>query len=343
MTRSIVKKPTEPLEEPERELHRRRKAACRQQRNESLAIAERNLFDDEASSSANSGPNPSSSLKSLREHTSPNSSSFQNPIVLPAEQTGNILDSRDIWLIQGATRTSVLVRRDIYDDPSLLRFYQNDNIPPWGNIRHKAKGEEGPEWVTRSKFEDKLSDFMLEKSLHAKGLGEMLNQHRNEMHEQFSQILTTIEKRQTPTPKPDAPTFTITTRSRTTTHDPPYPTPPSATTLDNTKRIIEEEEPEGEETTTTQGKETPQSHTLYHPSKSSGMPFPSRLKKQQRDDDDERLFSIFRQIHINLPLFEVIIHMPKGSKVLKDLLLHKEKLKKSASSVKLNEECSAII
>ncbi|GJV77245.1 fatty acid desaturase, type 1 protein [Tanacetum coccineum] len=53
-------------------------------------------------------------------------------------------------------------------------------------------------------------------------------------------------------------------------------------------------EPEGEETTTTQGKETPQSHTLYHPSKSSGMPFPSRLKKEQRDDDDERLFSIFR-------------------------------------------------
>ncbi|GKA96443.1 hypothetical protein Tco_0818538 [Tanacetum coccineum] len=101
MTRSIVKKPTEPLEEPERELQRCRKAACRQQRNESLAIAGRNLFDDEASSSANSGPNPSSSLKSLREHSSPNSFGFQNPIVLPAEQTGNILDSRDIWLIQG--------------------------------------------------------------------------------------------------------------------------------------------------------------------------------------------------------------------------------------------------
>ncbi|GKE46089.1 DNA-directed DNA polymerase, partial [Tanacetum coccineum] len=38
-----------------------------------------------------------------------------------------------------------------------------------------------------------------------------------------------------------------------------------------------------------------------------------------------------------------MIHMPKGAKVLKDLLSHKEKLKKAASSVKLSEECSAII
>ncbi|GJZ07256.1 hypothetical protein Tco_0541049 [Tanacetum coccineum] len=38
-----------------------------------------------------------------------------------------------------------------------------------------------------------------------------------------------------------------------------------------------------------------------------------------------------------------MIHMPKGAKVLKDLLSHKEKLKKAASLVKLSEECFAII
>ncbi|GJU85755.1 hypothetical protein Tco_1293301 [Tanacetum coccineum] len=38
-----------------------------------------------------------------------------------------------------------------------------------------------------------------------------------------------------------------------------------------------------------------------------------------------------------------MIYMPKGAKVLKDLLSHKEKLEKAASSVKLSEECSAII
>nr|GFA72467.1 reverse transcriptase domain-containing protein [Tanacetum cinerariifolium] len=38
-----------------------------------------------------------------------------------------------------------------------------------------------------------------------------------------------------------------------------------------------------------------------------------------------------------------MIHMPKGAKVLKDLLSHKEKLEKAVHSVKLSEECSAII
>ncbi|GJY36507.1 hypothetical protein Tco_0421885 [Tanacetum coccineum] len=49
------------------------------------------------------------------------------------------------------------------------------------------------------------------------------------------------------------------------------------------------------------------------------------------------------KIHINLPFHEVMIHMPKGAKVLKDLLSHKEKLKKASSSVKLSEECSTVI
>ncbi|GKC55481.1 reverse transcriptase domain-containing protein [Tanacetum coccineum] len=70
---------------------------------------------------------------------------------------------------------------------------------------------------------------------------------------------------------------------------------------------------------------------------------PSRVKKQKKDDKDERLLSIFKQIHINLPFLEVMIHMPKGAIVLKDLLSHKEKLEKTASLVKLSEECSAII
>ncbi|GJT87966.1 hypothetical protein Tco_1069683 [Tanacetum coccineum] len=51
MTRSTVKKLTEPLNEPEKEFWRLRRAALRQHQNESLAIARRNLFDDDASSS----------------------------------------------------------------------------------------------------------------------------------------------------------------------------------------------------------------------------------------------------------------------------------------------------
>ncbi|GKE53013.1 hypothetical protein Tco_1488169 [Tanacetum coccineum] len=112
---------------------------------------------------------------------------------------------------------------DIYDDPSLLRFYQNNDTPPWGNNKNKEKGEDGPEWIDRSKFEDELANFMLEKKSQVKGIGDMLDQHRKELHEQFSQILSTI--RESETPEPEAPTFVITTRSIISTQDPPLPAP----------------------------------------------------------------------------------------------------------------------
>ncbi|GKA69371.1 hypothetical protein Tco_0775435 [Tanacetum coccineum] len=81
-----------------------------------------------------------------------------------------------------------------------LGFYQNDDVPPWGNSKQK-EGEDGPEWVVRSKFEDELANFMLEKKFHTKGIGEMLDQHRKEMHEQFSPIFSTIRKIETPEPE----------------------------------------------------------------------------------------------------------------------------------------------
>ncbi|GJW63858.1 hypothetical protein Tco_0115742 [Tanacetum coccineum] len=175
------------------------------------------------------------------------------------------------------------------------------------------------------------------------GLGEMLDQHRKGMHEQFSKILTSIGKTKTPTPNLDVPTFVIITRSGTSTCDPSYSTPLRPTTIDHAEGTVEKRGPMGEEPTVIQNEEKPQSPAFYHPSKSSSVPFTSQLKKQKIDDDDERRLFIFRQIHINLPFLEAMIHMPKGTKVLKDLLLHKEKLKKVASSVKLCEECSAVI
>ncbi|GJY33654.1 reverse transcriptase domain-containing protein [Tanacetum coccineum] len=100
MTRSTTKKLTEPLDEPERELHRLRRAAWRRQQNESLAIAGKNLFDDEASSSNNTGAKPLVPSKTLREYSLPSSTGFQNRITLPTEQTGRIVNSRGILLIQ---------------------------------------------------------------------------------------------------------------------------------------------------------------------------------------------------------------------------------------------------
>ncbi|GJY45766.1 hypothetical protein Tco_0434829 [Tanacetum coccineum] len=168
----------------------------------------------------------------------------------------------------------------------------------------------------------------------------MLDQHRKELHEQFSQILSTIRKRKTP--EPEAPTFAITTTSGVSTQDPPFPAPPQSTSANHTEGETKKEGPEGVEPSITQ-EPAPRPSIFYQPSKSSNLPFLSRLKKQKKDDEDERLLSIFKQIHINMSFLEAMIHMPKGAKVLKDLLSYKEKLEKPASSVKLSEECSAII
>ncbi|GKA11248.1 hypothetical protein Tco_0690681, partial [Tanacetum coccineum] len=73
MTRSTVKRFTKPLDDPEREFWRCRKAALRSHQNESLAIAGRNLFADEASSSYNTGAKPPTPPKTLHEHSHPKS------------------------------------------------------------------------------------------------------------------------------------------------------------------------------------------------------------------------------------------------------------------------------
>ncbi|GKA66394.1 hypothetical protein Tco_0766202 [Tanacetum coccineum] len=251
MTRSTVKRLTKPLDEPEREFWSRRKAALRSHQNESLAIAERNLFDDEASS-YNTGAKPPTPPKTLNKHSHPNYSSFLNLIAFPTEQTERIVDSRDIC-----------------------------------------------------KFEDELANFMLEKKSHAKGIGDILVQHRISIQ------------------------------------DPPFLTPPRPATDNFTEGETERGGPESVEPSIIQ-EPAPQPSILCQPSKSSNLPFPSRLKKQKKDDEDERLLSIFKQIHINLPFLEPMIHILKGAKVLKDLLSHKEKLEKAASLGSQHSEIGSV-
>ncbi|GJR80659.1 ribonuclease H-like domain-containing protein [Tanacetum coccineum] len=162
--------------------------------------------------------------------------------------------------------------KDIYDDPSLLKFYQNNDIAPWGNLIRKRE-EEDPDWVVRSKFEDEMGNFMMEKKYHLKGLREMLRQQRNDMHEQFSQILSTLDDKTTN----KEPTLAITTRSGTTTRDPPYPNQLNSTPIVTNEAVVKEGIPTEKENPNTPNLETPLSSTLHHPSKSSNIPFPSRL------------------------------------------------------------------
>nr|GFB10296.1 hypothetical protein [Tanacetum cinerariifolium] len=164
----------------------------------------------------------------------------------------------------------------------------------------------------------------------------MLDQHRKEMHEQFSQIIFAIKESETP--KPEAPTFTI-----ITDHESALETPFS-TPANHTEGETKKEGPKGAEPRIIHNESLPPRPSIfYQPSRLVNLPFPSRVKKQKKDDKDEQLLLIFKQIHSNMLFVEAMIHMPKGAKVLKDLPSQKEKLEKPASSVKLSEECFAII
>ncbi|GJY07279.1 hypothetical protein Tco_0374333 [Tanacetum coccineum] len=223
---------------------------------------------------------------------------------------------------------------DIYDDHSLLKFYQNDDIPPWGNLIRKKEEEEGPDWVVRGKFEDEMANFMMEKKCHLNGFGEMLHQQRKDMHKKLSQILSNLDDKTIN----KEPTLAITTRSGTTMRDPSCPNQPNFAPI-----VTNETTDEEGVLTKKENPETPLSSTLHHPSKSSNVPFPSRLRKQKKDDEREKFLSIFKHININLPFLEALNQMPKGAKVLKYLLSNKAKLENVASSVTLSEECSASI
>ncbi|GJT38620.1 hypothetical protein Tco_0938485 [Tanacetum coccineum] len=72
-------------------------------------------------------------------------------------------------------------------------------------------------------------------------------------------------------------------------------------------------------------------------------PFPPSLRSKKKMTMMNE-FCLSSEKFISIYLFlEAMIHMPKDAKVLKDLLSHKEKLKKAASSVKLIEECLTVV
>ncbi|GJT53351.1 hypothetical protein Tco_0988405 [Tanacetum coccineum] len=157
-----------------------------------------------------------------------------------------------------------------------------------------------------------MENFMMEKKHHLNGLREMLDQRKTNMHEQFSKVFTTLRRNTSLNDPPMA----ITTLSGTTTRDPPHP-------ASHTSPLPHEQASNDEI--------------------GSKEPPVNPVKKQEKKDEDEKLLNIFKQIHINLPFLEAMIHIPKEAKVLKDLLSHKEKLEKAASSIKLSEECFAVI
>ncbi|GKD70270.1 reverse transcriptase domain-containing protein, partial [Tanacetum coccineum] len=76
------------------------------------------------------------------------------------------------------------------------------------------------------------------------------------------------------------------------------------------------------------------------------IPYPSRTHQEKQQGKDEvqihKFWQMFKQLHINITLTNVLVLIPKYQKMLKSLLSNKEKLLELANTP-LNENCSAII
>ena len=72
------------------------------------------------------------------------------------------------------------------------------------------------------------------------------------------------------------------------------------------------------------------------------VPFPSRLKQQKLDKQFAKFLKVFKSLHINIPFVDALTQMPTNAKFLKDILKNKRRLE-DCETVKVNEECSAII
>ncbi|XP_015165066.1 uncharacterized protein [Solanum tuberosum] len=71
-------------------------------------------------------------------------------------------------------------------------------------------------------------------------------------------------------------------------------------------------------------------------------PFPHRFKKQREEECFGKFIELLKQVHVNLPLIDVLQSIPKYAKYVKDVVANKSRLVEYAI-VALTEECSSRI
>ena len=75
---------------------------------------------------------------------------------------------------------------------------------------------------------------------------------------------------------------------------------------------------------------------------STPLPYPQRFQKQKLDKKFSKFLDILKKIHINIPFADTLEQMPNYVKFLKDIISKKRRLEEF-ETVKLSEECSAIL
>lgn len=73
------------------------------------------------------------------------------------------------------------------------------------------------------------------------------------------------------------------------------------------------------------------------------LPFPQRFQKKKFDAQFSKFFKIFKKIHINIPFADALEQMPNYAKFMKEVMSKKKKKLEEYETVKLTEECSAIL
>lgn len=72
------------------------------------------------------------------------------------------------------------------------------------------------------------------------------------------------------------------------------------------------------------------------------LPYLTKVKKDQQDDQLKNFLEMFKTLHINIPFVEVLAQMARYAKFLKELLTNKSKLEE-VSTMTLSVGCSAIL
>ncbi|XP_042009166.1 uncharacterized protein LOC121757733 [Salvia splendens] len=111
---------------------------------------------------------------------------------------------------------------------------------------------------------------------------------------------------------------------------PSLPATTSDTVLEPKAAVAEKEkEAEKENTGTTSGVK---------------VPFPQVLnqKKKKKDEQFTRFLDIFRKVHVNIPLIEALLQMPKYAKFLKEVIAQKTSWGQ-VDTINLTENCSALL
>ena len=79
-----------------------------------------------------------------------------------------------------------------------------------------------------------------------------------------------------------------------------------------------------------------------HIEEKPNVPYPQRLRRKQLDQKFDKFMEIFKKLHINIPIAEVLEQMPGCVKFMKDILTKKRKLG-DYETIALSEDCSSIL